>query len=247
MKQTAKMLRRIKQSFGKIIIPRLPITRHTFNHLRLEINAFWVRLNNKVNPLYLIKKSRLRQKTALSVNVACGGGAKRGWINLDLMNHKNISLRYDCRRGLPLKEGTAVRIRCEHFLEHLDYRQEAPVFLKSCYQSLKEGGALRIVVPDAERFLLAYASYEKRPWVELEWDLDNLPDGFHTKMDIINHVFRQGEEHAYAYDFETLALLLKKTGFGDVKKTEFGISTDPELCDDLPVHKSYSLYVDAIK
>lgn len=35
-------------------------------------------------------------------------------------------------------------------------------------------------------------------------------------MDIINHIFRQDHEHAYAYDFETLRFVLKKAGFNRI-------------------------------
>jgi len=241
------LLRKIKQRLGESIILHLPITRHVFNHLRWELRSIWVRANNKLNPLYLYKKRMIFNRSDLSVNIACGGSAKEGWVNLDLMQHKNLSLRYDCRKGLPLKEGSAARIKCEHFFEHLDFSEEALPFLKSCYRSLKKGGALRIVVPDAGRFLRAYQTGSKDDWLALGWDLDNLPPGFSTQMDIINHIFRQGEEHMYAYDFETISLLLKRAGFDKVGKSEFGISLDPRLTDDMPINKLHSLYVEAIK
>jgi len=240
-------LRRIKQRFGRFIIPRLPINIHIFSHIRNEINAVWVRLNNKINPFYIIRRIKLSKADNLSVNVGCGPFGKEGWINLDLANIKNITLRYDCRKGLPLRENSVMRIRCEQFLEHMDYQEEAPIFLASCFKSLKKNGVLRIIVPDAERYLLAYQAGSKEEWNSLGWDLDNLPDGFATQMDIINFVFRQHYEHAYAYDFKTLELILKKAGFKKTIKSEFGVSVDPELCDDLADHKPDSLYVEAIK
>ncbi len=240
-------LRRMKQYIGKAIIACLPITRHVFNHMRWELRAFWVRANNKFNPLYITKRRKLRQGNDLSVNIACGGTARKGWINLDLMSHKNLSLRYDCRKVLPFKEGSVARIRCEHFLEHLDSFEEAPYCLKSCYRCLKKGGVLRIVVPDAGRFLQAYQSGNKDDWSALGWDLNKLPEGFYTQMDIINHIFRQCEEHLYAYDLETISLLLERAGFSRIQKKEFGISLDPRLSDDLAAYKLHSLYVEAIK
>jgi predicted SAM-dependent methyltransferase len=241
------VLRKIKQRLGKLIIPRLPVTRHVFNHIRWELRAIWVRVNNKLNPLYILRKRKIRMGSELSVNVACGGSGKKGWVNLDLMNHKYVSLRCDCRRDLPLRQGSVARIRCEQFFEHLDHNEEAPLFLKSCYRSLKKGGVLRIIVPDAGRFLLSYQSGNKDDWINLGLDLENLPNGFHTKMDIINHIFRQCEEHMYAYDFETISLLLRRAGFDKVQKSEFGISLDSQLADDMPINKLHSLYVEAIK
>ncbi|MBI1883171.1 MAG: hypothetical protein HYS08_03065 [Chlamydiae bacterium] len=238
---------RIKQYLGQLIIPKLPFTRHVFNHIRWEINAMWIQINNFINPYYLWKNLRIRRFRNLSVNIGCGPFGKKGWVNLDLMKMPNLYLRYDCRKRLPFRVNSVTRIRCEHFLEHLDPKEQVPMFLKSCLESLQEGGILRIIVPDAERYLLAYKSQKKADWIALGWDLENLPEGFKTQIDIINHVFRQCEEHLYAYDFETLSGLLQQVGFNKVVKSNFGVSVDQMLCDDLPNHKPYSLYVEALK
>lgn len=240
-------LRKCKQRMGSILIKRLPVTRHVYNHLRSEFCASFVRWNFRLNPIDLVKRSKLRKMRGLSVNVGCGGSGKKNWVNFDLFMHKNITFRYDCRKRLPLSPASAKRIRCEHFLEHLDFEEEIPFFLKSCHESLEEDGTLRIVVPDAGKYLSLYVSGSKKDWMDMGWDLDHLPDGFQSRMDIINHVFRQCNEHAYAYDFETLELQLRKAGFDRIVKTAFGVSADEELCDDLTVHRPYSLYVDAIK
>jgi len=240
-------LRRVKQRIGRMIVPRLPVSRHAFDDFRWEARAFWVRANNKLNPIYIYKCARIAAQDNLSVNIACGDTAIEGWVNLDLMSHKLVSLRYDCRRPLFLRDETVLRIRCEHFLEHLDYRLEAPDFLKSCYRCLKKNGVLRIVVPDTERFLRAYQSCEKNAWGALNWDLNDLPEGFYTAMDIINHIFRQSGEHMYAYDFQTLSLLLKRAGFSNIRKTEFHLSCDPHLTRDSWPNSPHSLYVEAVK
>lgn len=241
------VLRRLKQRLGRFIFRHMPITRHLFNHLRWELRAVWVRVNSKFNPWQIYRIKKICSKTGLSVDIACSGTGRQGWVNVDLLAHKNLTLRYDCRRGLPFKDSSVERIRCEHFLEHLDYAQEAPYFLASCFRVLKQGGVLRIIVPDAERFLRAYQSASPADWSALGWDLNNLPEGFKTQMNIINHVFRQQEEHSYAYDFKTLLLLLRQAGFSRVEKSEFGVSLDPMLVFDQPVHRLYSLYVDAVK
>ena len=171
-------LRRFKQAVGRMLIPTLPLRRHTFDHLRLELNALYVRFQNGFNPAYRYSKQRLRSATNVMVNIGCGGSGKPGWVNLDLMNHANLSLRYDCRTSLPLSAGVAQVIRCEHFLEHLDMVEEVPRLLESCYRVLSVGGTLRIVVPDARKYLLAYASNDAEHWQALGWDLEGLPQGF---------------------------------------------------------------------
>ena len=63
----------------------------------------------------------------------------------------------------------------------------------------------------------------------------------------LNHQFHQEGEHLFGYDFETLSFALKKAGFSSVKRQAFKVSVDPDLAIDLPIHESYSLYVEAIK
>ena len=48
-------------------------------------------------------------------------------------------------------------------------------------------------------------------------------------MQLINAVFRQGQEHKYAYDYETLRLVLRQSGFSKVVPQTCGKSLDPEM------------------
>jgi hypothetical protein len=44
-------------------------------------------------------------------------------------------------------------------------------------------------------------------------------------MHLVNYLFRQGSEHQYAYDFETLGHVLDQVGFVSATRRTF----DPEL------------------
>jgi hypothetical protein len=44
----------------------------------------------------------------------------------------------------------------------------------------------------------------------------------------VNYVFRQGSEHKYAYDAETLEQILDRTGFVDVRRRPFDPTIDAE-------------------
>jgi predicted SAM-dependent methyltransferase len=215
--------------------------------VRGEMNRLWVRLNTSVNPLYLHRTRNFRKCRELSVNIGCGPFGRRGWVNLDVMKMPMGSLRFDCRRSLLFSDSSVKRIRCEHFLEHLDRHEEVPRLLKDCFRVLQQGGILRIVVPDAVSYIRAYCTGDKEAWLALGWNLDDLPPDLMTRMDIINHVFHQGGEHLYAYDFETLESCLMSAGFTNVLRSNFGRSQDPELRDDLPNHRPYSLYIEAVK
>ena len=239
--------RTLKQRIGGFLIPRLPLSRENFNILRFELNCLRINLSNGLNPFSIARVRRQRSKTGLSLNIGAGPFGKDTWTNIDMAPYKNVTLVYDARKKLPFADGSVDRIRCEHVFEHLDRRDEVPKFLQECLRSLKPGGVLRIVVPDLELFVKAYCNGTNEAWQHLGFDLNNLPGGLETPMDILNYTFRQSGEHKYGYDFPTLRNSLLAAGFKVVEKQHWSKSVDPMLEDDLENHKNYSLYVDCIK
>jgi len=111
---------------------------------------------------------------------------------------------------------------------------------------LEPGGELRIIVPDAARYLQAYCRPDLDGFRELAVP-DPFPDDLPTRMDVINHIFHQWGEHRWAYDFETLSLRLRTAGFGTIEQVGYQRSLLPALAQDRDVHAPYSLYVDAVK
>lgn len=211
-----------------------------------EIHMFFVRLRSG-------DAIRHNQgKTNLLVNVGAGDAGKAGWINLDGYRAKGITLRWDARKSLPFPDKSVKGIFAEHVFEHIDYREEAPRFLAEARRVLKDNGVLRIIVPDAEKYLRAYV---KESWSDLislrplnpELKDHHFDFKYSTRMELVNVVFRQGNEHKFAYDFETLSLLLKRNGFQRVVKQKYGECIDTEVCIDLEIRASESLYVDCQK
>ena len=99
---------------------------------------------------------------------------------------------------------------------------------------------------------MAYAQGGWREFQRLRPLDDQMRDHFYgwkynTRMELVNHVFRQGQQHKFAYDFETIEFLLKRNGFQDVRKQVYGRSAMPELCIDREIRETESLYVEAIK
>lgn len=238
--------RTLKQRLGKWLLPRMPITRFLFDQLRVEFNAILVGLQNALFPIRRRYLSDLRRRCDLRVNVACGPRILPDFVNIDLFYRHRDVIAWDCRRRLPLADGSAAGIRVEHFVEHLETREELPAFLKDCLRVLRPGGVLRAIVPDAERYLRAYCRGDLVEFRELAVP-DPFPEDLPTRMDIINHVFHQWHEHRWGYDFETLALRLRTAGFRRVERTAYQRSLDPMLAQDWEVHAPHSLYVDAVK
>jgi predicted SAM-dependent methyltransferase len=111
---------------------------------------------------------------------------------------------------------------------------------------LQPGGILRVIVPDAGRFLEAYCSGSDAAFAQLGFPRP-FPGDLPTPMDVVNHIFHQWHEHRWGYDFETLAERLRTVGFQSIVQRGFGESSDPHMTADREQHKPYSLYVDAVK
>jgi predicted SAM-dependent methyltransferase len=199
-----------------------------------------------------VRRTLISQK-GVRVNIGCGDNPTQGWINLDVASHPGVYF-WDCRSDLPFSDGAVAAIYSEHFFEHLDLESEARPFLRECLRCLQPGGVLRIVVPDAGAYLRAYSG----PWETLAKmrPLDGTANGwrdrclgqvYQTKMQFMNAIFRQGYQHKYAYDDETLVLVMREAGFPDAVVQQFGISIDPEMVPDSNDRRTESLYVEALK
>lgn len=234
----------LRRAVKRVILFFLP--QHAWSSLRFELHMTRVRLGS------LLAARRFRNAQNLLVNLGAGTMGKPGWINVDAFSFPGINCTYDMRRGLPFADASVRGIFCEHFFEHIDYHEEAPVLLRECHRVLKPGGVLRLIVPDAGAYLRAYS--------EEGWDsltrIRPLKPGrvdfyfgqrYQSKMEAVNVVFRQGAEHKYAYDAETLMNLLRRCGFARVQQQQFGRSRMPEICLDQQMRASESLYVEAVK
>jgi len=182
-----------------------------------------------------------RAGAPLRLNLGSGFRPRQGpgWLNIDLGD--DADLRLDLREPLPFPDNSVAEIYSEHFVEHLNYpNQDEPTswtveapgqpsevlsFLRECRRVLAPGGVVDVVVPDAEGILVEYTQRRERPF---PWPLWWGPKWCDTPMHVVNYVFRQGREHKYAYDEETLGAMLRVAGFDDVRRRPFNPGTDAE-------------------
>lgn len=239
---------KLKHTIGRILIPMLPLNRRTFDILRFEFGCIGQRLKNACSPVYHAKIRKLRSRRDLSLNLGSGGYGLPGWINIDARaGHKDIYIAYDIRRPLPFRDAQVKRIFAEHVIEHIDFRHDIPRVLKEFYRILQPGGIVRIIVPDAARFLSAYTHGSEKEFADLGWDIRKLPSDIYSPMHIVNHIFHQGGEHLFGWDYETMQFALARAGFEKVKQQSFRASDDPQLAIDRQQHAAYSLVIEATK
>jgi predicted SAM-dependent methyltransferase len=198
-------------------------------------------------------RRRLMRLAECRVNVGCGNRPVPGWVNLDVQPSSAVDF-WDCRRGFPFSDNSVAAIYCEHVLEHFELASETPQFLRDAWRCLRPAGVIRIVVPDAGAYLRAYggdwaslAAMRGLEPTEQGWRDPWIGETYQTQLQLINSVFRQRNEHRYAYDEETLTLVLHEAGFSRVIPQSFAVSIDREMAPDTEVRRAESLYVEAVK
>lgn len=238
----------LKQRLGKLVFRHLPVSRHVFDHFRLELNACYVRMAHCLNPYYRARVQKLKKARDLLVNLGCGPyGKAEGWINLDLSQVQHVYLRTDCRRKLPLADDSCIGIHIEMFLEHLDPYDEVPHFLAEIRRCLQAGGVARFVVPDAELYVRAYLAPGWDAMNQISYGSEDWSKQYTSKMEALNHVFQQGYEHYGGWDFERLRNRLENAGFATIRRQTFGVGDFPSGPIDREYHRQNGLYVEATK
>jgi len=173
----------------------------------------------------------------------------------------NLMLR-DCRRKLPSKDSAVDYIYTSHFLEHLK-RFEAEKVLRDCCRVLKNEGTLRIVVPDLELILKKYTERDRKFFIDSFHRDDKKAVESLALGDLLSGVFYPEANklqqtrlkkiatffirpHLWMYDYDSLAQLLKKSGFKSIEKMKFREGSVPDL-ETLDVFPEISIYLEAKK
>jgi SAM-dependent methyltransferase len=192
----------------------------------------------------------------LKLHLGCGTYRLATWINIDAYP---AELAIDLRWGLPFHEASADYVFYCHGLEHLIYPTEAKAVLSDIRRVLSNDGVLRVVVPDIEQCLKAYAQdtdsfFESRKdtWTWWpEWKTRLEPTLFYAGV----NAYPGLTSHKFGYDYETLRVLLEDSGFSNVQKSSYMGSTYPVLqvdnCSRVAGARHgeghYSLFVEAVK
>jgi predicted SAM-dependent methyltransferase len=222
------------------------VPRHAYLPFLRELRMVWRRVGTSK------ETRRFKNSRGLRLNIGCGSSGKPGWINTDIDSSSGVNCFWDCRKSLPFPDNSATCIFTEHFVEHLDYCEEIPFFLSECHRVLETGGVIRIIVPDAEKYLRGYChgGWEELTKVRpLGPGLSDAHFGsrYNTKMELVNVVFRQHFHHKFAWDYETMEFVLRRFGFSRVHRQSFGQSVQDGLAIDMAERASESLYVEGVK
>lgn len=136
---------------------------------------------------------------------------------------------HDLARSLPFPARSVDCYFSSHFFEHL-FQADAARLLRDMHASLKDGGLVRIAVPDLAFAVALYCKGEKT----------RMLDDYFFVNDLSSFLAR----HKYMYDFELLGGLLREAGFREIRQCHYreGAVPDLHLLDNRPEE---TLFVEA--
>jgi predicted SAM-dependent methyltransferase len=185
-----------------------------------------------------VRQARRISPGGLKLHLGSGPNRKQGWINIDL--HQAADLALDLREPLPFRDGSCAMVYSEHVLEHFEYPEPVMSMLRDWRRVLAPGGTCRVGVPDTGWPLAEYAGLSRRNYFAMAKERWH-PDWCQTPLEHINYHFRQGREHHFAYDAETLIGAMTRAGFINASVVSF----DPQI--DSAAREVGTLYVSAMR
>src|SRR5262245_55610801 len=174
------------------------------------------------------------------LNWACGEWIAPGWINSDIKDVPGADFSCDIRDGLPLADGALDYVVSIHTLPELPLAEQVPA-LSELRRVLREGGVLRLVLPDLVKGVDAYRSGDRSYFLVPDEDMETLGGKLITQL-----VWYGYSRTPFVSEF--IEELLRKAGFGTVHHVAFRqtASSFPEIVE-LDNRERESLFVEAVK
>lgn len=210
------------------------------------------------------------------INVGCGRTPVQGWDNYDnslsirlarlpfisnilgmigvlakpqqefILFAKTESIIWaDASKYIPKPDGSVDVVYSSHMIEHLS-KDNAKAFLNEAYRIMKNGGIIRIAVPNIKYHIENYLQ---------DGDSDNFinktnlgREQLNTFVQKIKYLIVGDRSHKWMYDKNSLCSLLSTSGFNNPRIMEPGTTIIPES-EPLNLFERYpeSIFVEALK
>jgi hypothetical protein len=191
--------------------------------------------------------------TPVYVQYGCGFSVGKAWLNFDssptlraerlpiigpaLRRMAGNSRRFpglvkygDICIGLPVSANSARGVYASHVLEHLSYT-DLGTALQNTFKMLEPGGTFRLIVPDLQERARRYIEEVSNGSPEASANfMRNCHLGLEGRPQSILGRLRLlvgGSAHLWMWDEPSMVKQLKLAGFTEIKRCEFGDSTDP--------------------
>ncbi|MFA6007713.1 MAG: methyltransferase domain-containing protein [Candidatus Shapirobacteria bacterium] len=203
------------------------------------------------------------------INIGSGPISAKGWINYDwgllpflgkyrltsifvkaVFLPKSYDWKWPClelvdiRSEWPVPDSTVDFVFCSQVLEHFNL-DEGEEIIKQVFRVLKNGGKLRLSIPDLKKISEFYLEEGKVSETnEILWGYKK--QEYRGILGKIKLFFVRG--HKWFYDKRSIEELLKNNGFTKIKFFERTKGSVPDLDKlELKEHEKTSLYLEAVK
>jgi predicted SAM-dependent methyltransferase len=166
------------------------------------------------------------------LQLGAGPTSLPGWLCTDFAPSSSEVVYLDVTEPFPFDNGLFDYIFGEHLIEHVSW-SDGGRMLKECYRVLKPGGRIRIATPDLAVLLRLYDSNGTHGREQyIKWITDKFLPGVdvYKPQFAINNAFRNWG-HQFLYDGEILELALRRAGFEDITRCQYGESLHEHLRD----------------
>jgi len=102
-----------------------------------------------------IRDRDLESSSLEFLNLGCGYRWHPDWVNVDFISASPSVQSQDLRQGIPYPDDTFDVVYHSHVLEHFS-QHDARNLLLECHRVLRQGGIIRVVVPDFEEVARLY-------------------------------------------------------------------------------------------
>lgn len=191
----------------------------------LAVAPGWINVDASLNALFAgAPKFVLRLLYRLS-------GANRYYTEQEYSRllSEHCFVFHDLARSLPFHEQTVDAFYSSHFFEHL-FKKDAERLLREMHGALKDGGLVRIAVPDLAHAVGLYKEGRAKEMLENYFFVD----------DKSSYLAR----HKYMYDFDSLQALLAEVGYINIRRCNYREGATPDL-NSLDNRPEETLFVEA--
>jgi hypothetical protein len=186
------------------------------------------------------------------VQYGCGQSAPDGWRNFDAsptlrlqklpifgvffqgrqFPHFAPNVEYgDIVTGLPLPKGCCRAIYSSHVLEHLSF-EDCLIALRNTYSYIEDGGVFRLVIPDLEQLARDYLSATDERASVMFMEQSKLGTAVRRRgIKALTRELLGNSKHLWMWDFKSLSTELKRVGFRNIRRAEFGDSPEPRFAE----------------
>lgn len=196
----------------------------------------------------------------MKINLGAGPNwYKDGWFVLDhkIKKRGKFKIPGDLNK-IKIRKEVCDLVFISHTLEHIPHIQIQNVLIE-INRIMKKNSTIRILVPNLEVIAKAYVKKDWKFFKKAKEEDHSIRTDLGLGGMFVNFIVSTGQDtallnrnlnkfisgyaHLYAYDFEMMKILLKKTGFKSIKKMHFcksEIKDFTEPCHILGLSKKYS-------